>query len=121
MLLAKRVGRPHSQNAHRPIVGNTQVILQRQPGVHHLTGVTITAFAIVSELHRMGGAQDQLNPQQPFKGLQAAADGRLGSVHLPCGGGERSGLYDADIGAHQLNAVYTLLSFHFSFAYTCYV
>lgn len=31
----------------------------------------------------MGGAQDQLNPQQPFKGLQAAADGRLGSVHLP--------------------------------------
>lgn len=76
LLLAKRVGRPHSQNAHRPIVGNTQVILQSQPGVHHLTGVTITAFAIVSELHRMGGAQDQLNPQQPFKGLQAAADGR---------------------------------------------
>ncbi len=30
------------KNAHRPIVGNTQVILQRQPGVHHLTGVTIT-------------------------------------------------------------------------------
>ncbi len=58
-----------------------------------LTGVTIhSRFAIVSELHRMGGAQDQLNPQQPFKGLQAAADGRLGSVHLPCGGGERSGL-----------------------------
>jgi hypothetical protein len=61
----------------------------------------------------MGGAQDQLDSQQPFQGLQAAADGRLGGIHLPRRGGERPGLYDTNIGAHQLNAIYTLLSFHF--------
>ena len=88
LLLAKSVRRPHPQHPHRPIVGNTQVVFQRQPGIHQLAGVTVAAFAIVSELHRMGGTQDQLDSPQPFKGLQAAADGRLGGIHLPRGGGE---------------------------------
>lgn len=88
LLLAKSMGRPYPQHPHGLIVGNTQIILQRQPGVHDLTGMAITAFAIVSELHRMSGAQDQLHPQQSFQGLQAAADGCLGGIHLPRGGGE---------------------------------
>jgi hypothetical protein len=64
-----------------------------------------TAFAVLGQLHGVGGALQQTQAQHAFQRLQTAADGRLRGAQLRGGGGQAARFDDADKGLHQLYAI----------------
>ena len=121
LFLTKGMRCAYAQNPDRLVVGLAQFIFQRHPGIRNALCMLIAAFAIIRQLHRMGGAQEQLDAKQRFQRLQPAADRRLRRLQLARRRRQRPGLHDTDIRPHQIHPIYTLLPFHYYFTYTFHV
>ena len=104
-VLPERMRRDHAQRALGRAAGAAQLVLERGPVGQQFLRAREAALAVLGELHAVGGAPQQAQPERALERLQAPAHGGLAHAELGRGGRQAAGLDDADEGLHELDAV----------------
>ncbi len=105
LVLTKSVRSQHAQHALRLLGDAAQIVLDPLPALQQRFRMRIAAFAVLGQLHDVRGALHQLQAEQLFQRLQAAADGRLAGFQT-CGRRRQAACFnDAHEGLHQFYTV----------------